>query len=68
MISCNWQVFWLSRLLNFPSHSFLEQWLQLFKSSPTKRRDYSYGDSAGITPDFPFNHLPEASEPNTSQM
>ena len=32
------------------------------------RRDYSYGDSAGLTPDFPFNHLPEAGEPSTGQM
>src|SRR5574343_1427039 len=29
---------------------------------------YSYGDSAGITPDFPFNHLTEADEPVTQQM
>lgn len=29
---------------------------------------YSYGDSAGITPDFPFNHLAEADEPVTQQM
>jgi len=25
---------------------------------------YSYGDSTGITPDFPFNPLPEAEKPN----
>lgn len=31
-------------------------------------RDYSYGDSAGFTPNFPFNHLTEAAEPITAQM
>lgn len=29
---------------------------------------YSYGDSAGFAPDFPFNHLTEADEPVTQQM
>jgi hypothetical protein len=24
---------------------------------------YSYGDSAGLTPDFPFNDPPEADQP-----
>jgi len=43
-----------------PSHPFLGQWMKLFKSSPQRRRDYSYGDSSGFsrltgTTGFPFH-------------
>ena len=29
---------------------------------------YSYGDSAGFAPDFPFNHTAEVCEPNALQI
>jgi len=29
---------------------------------------YSYGDSVGLAPDFPFNHTVELSEPNAVQI
>jgi hypothetical protein len=44
-----WQVFWLALLvIAFP----FSQWQ--FDNSCKKA--YSYGDSTGLTPDFPFNH------------
>lgn len=54
-----WQVFWLG--LSFNTFPLLEQWYKLKAfQNPLLWRDlggrpYSYGDSAGITPDFPFN-------------
>jgi len=54
-----WQVFWLMPH-RLPSHPRRGQWL---KSAGDFRRRlnrmaeafYSYGDSAGFAPDFPFN-------------
>jgi hypothetical protein len=50
-----------------PSHSF-EQWIVWFGSGPLLAWTYSYGDSAGFTPVFPFNLSIESAEPNPEQM
>ncbi len=53
-----WQVFWLSRLLNtlpvcmHPDSGFIGS-----KAGQNGFGIYSYGDSAGLTPDFPFHHI-----------
>ena len=58
--NCTWQVFWLALLLNtFPSLIMIRQWYvdcaELMSETNQHSRAYSYGDSAGFTPDFPFN-------------
>jgi hypothetical protein len=55
------QVFWLETLLNLPilliQNSGKFSTILLFKASLMEvwRVSYSYGDSTGFTPDFPFN-------------
>jgi hypothetical protein len=65
-----WQVFWLAGLMNtFPSASD-GQWYFFHLPRVASRKSknlrftmtihdsaYSYGDSAGFSPDFPFNSL-----------
>jgi hypothetical protein len=54
MLLSNWQVFWLNpQLMAFP---FLNSGKEnkLFCDLLCGGGLYSYGDSAGITPDFPF--------------
>lgn len=48
-----------SRLITFPFAPG-EQWSlnQQRKTQAVLRKAYSYGDSAGLTPDFPFNPAP----------
>jgi hypothetical protein len=57
-----WQVFWLALAEPFPSlfsdsgvciSNRVCGCLKFFKTSYTHRA-YSYGDSAGLAPDFPF--------------
>lgn len=36
---------------------WFQQWLSLMVHSKINAPAYSYGDSAGLTPDFPFNPL-----------
>jgi hypothetical protein len=50
-----WQVFWLVPCL-LPSHPPVdEQWPGVNNFRRIVCRTHSYGDSAGFTPDFPFN-------------
>ena len=44
------------------SGEFIVKYLFTIHNSPFTTA-YSYGDSAGITPDFPFNDSPEADQP-----
>jgi hypothetical protein len=49
-----WQVFWLGVHRILPVPALPKQWLYTIypaRAGPL----YSYGDSAGISPDFPFN-------------
>jgi hypothetical protein len=68
---CTWQVFWLAPVEHLPITFYCNSGLKIQQTCIDKRstrRAYSYGDSAGFTPDFPFNPPPEAEEPNTQQM
>lgn len=48
------QVFWLGLLLYLPASLGL-QWFEVGANGMLFPKPYSYGDSAGFTPDFPFN-------------
>jgi len=62
---CIWQVFWLVSCL-LPSHPSVEgQWPQCKRFYRTNET-HSYGDSAGITPDFPFN--PDTRGPDRTKL
>jgi hypothetical protein len=53
---CIRQVFWLNFSFRTFPFSGSKQWLELETVlCPGQSKFYSYGDSAGITPDFPFN-------------
>jgi hypothetical protein len=66
-----WQVFWLGFALNtFPLISFTYFNSGICSTSgddhsyySTMRPPYSYGDSTGLSPDFPF-HPPAGRKPN----
>jgi len=50
-----------------PSHpTIVGQWLEVCRRLLIGI--YSYGDSAGLTPDFPFNDPLLADQPNSRQM
>jgi hypothetical protein len=54
MLLLIWQVFWLSLVDTFPLE--FQQWsADSTCELVTTRRLYSYGDSTGFTPDFPFH-------------
>lgn len=75
---CTWQVFWLAPVNHLPIPVKPEQWFEdltgMWANTAVENivftyhvKAYSYGDSAGITPDFPFNPVIKR-EPNTGQM
>jgi hypothetical protein len=54
MIFHNWQVFWLALNFTFPSR-LARQWHEVVDFTSLEGMGYySYGDSAGLSPDFPF--------------
>jgi hypothetical protein len=77
---CTWQVFWLAPVehlpippnrdsgmkIQLPWSKKINRRLFTIDHSRLTKKLYSYGDSAGIEPDFPFN--PAMREPNTLQM
>jgi len=46
-------------------YCWIREWASKLRTTnykPQTKRDYSYGDSAGFTPDFPFNHAYSANQ------